>query len=133
MPAGRPDVPPLVQAAALKLLTDGGQPLIASAGNNPPQQRDKRRQSQRSCQRPLWMAVCQQNSAARERHHGRQKPSARGGEQHRNLPQRQVASRQQPPRPAPFAIDQQRRQRKTQVEKTGHVVGVLSGGGKATL
>src|ERR1035438_4275016 len=97
MPAGPPYIPPLVEVAALKLFGDSGQALIGSARNGKPQTCGQKRQRQHPGQHSARSSINQQDAAARQRHNGRQEPSAGGREQNSHQSQRQIAGRQQTP------------------------------------
>ena len=133
MPAGDPDIRSVVQASALELAGDGGQALEGSLGSPEPEGGGDGRQSKGSGQHSPKVVAPEQYGAARQRHHCGNEPSARGGEEDRNQAQRQIAQRQQAPRPARFAVQQQSCQRKAQVEIAGHIVGILPLGNEANL
>ena len=94
MPAGGPDVPPLVQAAALELLGNGGQALKGLMGNGKPEGGCNNGQSRCPGKHFSGVAASQQDAATRQRHHRGQQPSAGGREHHGYQAQRQIAGRQ---------------------------------------
>ncbi len=133
VPAGSPDVPALIQIAALKLFRDGGQTLNRSAGNDKPESGGERRQSKYAGNHALDVGAGQEDAATHQCHDGGQKTSAGGCDQHGEESQRQITQRQQAARPAAFADKEQRGKGKTQVEKARYIVRILSGGRKSDL
>ena len=132
-PAGRPDVEPLIQIAASQLLGDGGEASEGGAGNDEPESSQKGRQGKNSGHHTPGVAPREENGGAGKRDQRSQKPRARSSEQHGDEAHGQKPKSQQAGELVSFALQEQGREWKAEIEKTGNIVGILTIGGKAEL